>query len=292
MNSALTSLVLFLALPLSAVGQEIGTVTFAESALRVIRGATVYAGAEGVRLRQGDILENGEGGFAQLELSGGTIAVLGPSSRLFLFRHGRAGEMVLLRGWLKGEGASSSGAYRYGSPLLGASTKDGTVVLRAGENIAEIFVESGSANVSEISSEGNWGHAVSAKTGQFFTRQAGKNVGVTPRPTATFVDAVPPAFRDTLPSRLARFSGKKPVELRRDHEASFPEIQAWLTMGRAWRRGFVERFQSRLKDSAFREGVEKHLGELAEWDPVLHPEKYAPKTPAPAESSNSPHGRY
>ena len=277
MNSALSSLVLFLALPLSAVGQEIGTVTFAESALRVIRGATVYAGAEGVRLRQGDILENGEGGFTQLELSGGTIAVLGPSSRLFLFRHGGGAEMVLLRGWLKGEGATNSGVYRYGSPVLGVSTKDGTVVLRAGENLTEIFVESGSATVSEINSEGNWGPAVSAKTGQFCSRQAGKSVTVSPRPTATFVDAVPPAFRDTLPSRLARFSDKKPVELRRDHEASFAEIEAWLTIGRTWRRGFVERFQSRLKDSAFREAVEKHLGELPEWDPVLHPEKYAPK---------------
>jgi len=107
----------------------------------------VYVGAEGVRLREGDILENGERGFAQLELSGGTIAVFGPSSRIFLFRLGSGAEIVLLSGWLKGEG-SSSGAYRYSSPLLSASTRSGTVVVRGGEEIAEIFVESGSANVS------------------------------------------------------------------------------------------------------------------------------------------------
>jgi hypothetical protein len=289
MNSALSLLLLFLMLPLCAAGQDIGTVTLLEGALRVIRGTTIYAGAEGVRLRQGDILENGEGGFAQLELQGGTIAVLGPSSRLFLFRHGAGSEMVLLSGWLKGESAAAAGAYRYSSPLLGSSTKDGTVVLRTGEDLAEIFIESGSANVSEVGSGGSWVHPVSAKAGQFFTRRRGKSVATNPRPTPAFVDALPHAFRDTLPSRLARFSGKKPVELRRDHEASFAEVQAWLTIGQTWRRGFVVRFEPRLKDTAFHEAIEQHLSELPEWDRVLHPEKYEPKTPAAVESPNSPH---
>jgi hypothetical protein len=278
MNALVVALVLFAMLPVSAVGQEGGTVTFVESALRVIRGATVYVGAEGVRLRQGDILENGEGGFAELELSGGTIVVLGPSSRMFLFRLGSGAEIVLLSGWLKGE-AGSSGAYRFSSPLLSASSRSGTVVLRGREEIAEIFVESGSANVSAMSPDGNWGHPVSVSAGQFCTRQRGKNVAINPRPAATFLDEVPRAFRDTLPSRLARFSDKKPLELRRDHEASFGEIQGWLTMAPRWRTGFVDRFQSRLKDTAFREALDKHLDALPEWDPVLHPEKYAPKTP-------------
>jgi hypothetical protein len=291
MRLASSLLVLFLVLPLSAVGQDAGTLTLVESSLRVIRGATAYAGAEGVRLRQGDILETGDGGFAQLELSGGVIAVLGPSSRAFLFRQGNGAEMVLLSGWLKGEGASQAGSYRFASPLLGASTNEGTVVLRAGENSAEIFVESRSANVAEIGPEGNWGHMANVRAGQFCMRQRGKSVIVSSRPPATFVDALPKAFRDTLPSRLARFAGKKPVELRRDHEVSFAEVQSWLTMGRTWRRGFVVRFQSRLKDTAFRAAVEKHLRELPEWDPVLHPEKYTPDTPAPA-GSNSPQGRY
>ena len=281
MKSLLVALVLFPMLPIFAVAQEGGTVTFVESALRVIRGATVYLGAEGVRLRQGDILENGEGGFAQLELSGGTIAVLGPSSRIFLFRLGSGAEIVLLSGWLKGEGGTSSGVFRYSSPLLSASTRSGTVVVRSGEEVAEMFVESDSANVSPVSPDGNWGHPVSVRSGQFCTRQRGKNVTVSPRPPTTFLDQVPHAFRDTLPSRLERFSNKKPVELRRDHEVSFGEIQGWLMMAPRWSTEFVERFQSRLKDPAFREELEKHLSALPEWEPVLHPEKNAPKTQEP-----------
>ena len=303
MNPVLLSLVLLLLFPLTALTQEAGTVTLLEGALRVIRGTTVLLGGEGMSLRQGDIIESSDPGFAQLEFAGGAIAALGPSSRLFLFSHGAgrafakpggeaaATELVLLSGWLKGESSPSAGACRYATPLLAATSRGGGSVLVRAAAVTEIFVESGSAAIAEVNPDGNLGQSTAAKAGQFFSRRPGRPVNTASRLDPGFVNSLPSAFRDTLPSRLAHFAGKRPTEPRRQHEVTYPEIQPWLTMAHAWRRGFVERFQPRLSDPEFRKGVEAHLNEHPEWDRILHPEKYQPKAPPPAATPDSRHGR-
>ncbi|MBZ5569746.1 MAG: hypothetical protein LAN64_18110 [Acidobacteriia bacterium] len=277
-------------------------VTLVEGALRVIRGTTVLRGGEGMPIRQGDIIESADPGFAQLEFTGGPIVALGPSSRLFLFSH-RAGrslvksegepaetELVLLSGWLKGESDPNAGACRYSTPLLAATSRGGSVLLHAAA-ATEIFVESGSVAIGMVNRDGNLGQSSAAKAGQFFSRRPGRTVNSASRLDPGFVDALPRAFRDTLPSRLPHFAGKRPTEPRRDHEVTYPEIQPWLTMAHAWRRGFVERFQPRLSDPEFRKGVEAHLNEHPEWDRILHPEKYQPKAAPPAATPDSRHGR-
>lgn len=306
MNPVLLLLLLVLLFPLSARTQEAGpvtsgTVTLAEGALRVIRGTTVLQGAEGMRLRQGDIIESSDPGFAQLEFPGGTIVALGSSSRLFLFsqRPDRAldkaggpttAALVLLSGWLKGEAGPNAGAYRYATPLLAATCKEGAVVIH-GAQTTEIFVESGSAAIVAVNPGGDLGRSTGAKGGQFFTRRAGKGVNMSPRPDPGFVDSMPRPFRDTLPSRLPRFAGRRPTEPQRGHEVTYLEIQPWLTMAHAWRKGFVERFQPRLNDPEFRKALEAHLNEHPEWDRILHPEKYQPKTAPPAENPEPRPGR-
>ena len=292
---------MFLLLPLSLAAQDAGTVTLVEGGLRVIRGTAVLQGVEGMRLRAGDILESSDAGFAQLEFAKGTVVALGAATRVFLLRLGgrsegptsAAAELVMLSGWLKGETHSDAGPYRYNTPLLAASTREGTVLLHAAAGESEMFLESGSGLVGEVTPEGSWPRPAAAKAGQFFSRRAGKGTTTASRPGAAFLNSMPRPFRDTLPSRLSRFSGK-PVEPRRDHEVSYAEVQPWLTMARAWRRGFVQRFEPRLSDAAFRSALEQHLKDHPEWDPILHPEDYRPKTavPPPADKSDSSHGRY
>jgi len=295
-RSAVLSLLLFLWQPLTVAAQEIATLTLAEGPLRVIRGATVLRAAEGVRLHQGDILESANPGFAQLEFAGGTIVALGPSTRVFLFHFpaGYAGdktagkaaiaELVLLSGWLKGEPGSKAGAYRYATPQLAATTREGTVVLHATGGATEIFVESGSAAIGRESSQGDLEQPVSARAGQFFSRAAGKDVTTSPRFSPAFLDAMPRSFRDTLPSRPVP---ARPPEAQREHEVTYSEIQPWLIIQQNWRRGFVERFQPRLKDAAFHKELEAHLDQYPEWTPILHPEKGPPNPPAPAASSTT-----
>jgi len=262
-------------------GQGIGSLTLLEGSLRVIRGTTVFRGAEGIEVRQGDIIESSEGAFAQLEFASGTIVALGPSSRLYIFQHAAGGtssehtvavDLVLLNGWFKGESSAGKGSYRYQSPMLAATTAGGTVVLHSNESGCDIFVESGSASIGEVSQSGNSRQTITVKAGQFVSRHKGTGVNSLPRPSPTFIDSMPRPFRDTLPSRLAHFAGKS-VEPKPEHQVAYVEIQHWLTIPSAWRRGFAERFAPRLNDPDFRKQIELHVDEYPEWEPILHPER-------------------
>ena len=282
MKTVLSLLIVFVMLTLASSAQDFGTLTLVEGPLRLIRGATVLQGAEGVRLRPGDIIESSSNGFVQLEFTGGAIVALGNSTRVLLFNYGTghktgtpasAAELVLLSGWLKGQSVAKAGAYRYESPLLAALSPEGSLVLHSTATESEIFVESGSARIGEVSASGNWRDPRPLKAGQFTSRVAGKNVTVTTRPNQSFVESMPHQFRDTLSSLMSRFQGEPPLP-KRDHEVSYSEIQPWLTTAKAWRRGFVRRFQVRINDPAFRTALEAHLKEHPEWAPVMHPERY------------------
>jgi hypothetical protein len=278
----------------------IGSLTLMDGSVRIIRGVNVLKGVEGMRLRQGDILESSDVGFAQLEFTVGAVVALGPASRLYILRHTGdkpsaakdTAELALLSGWLKAESAASSatgaaggaGTYRYETPTLAATTSAGTVLIHASQDESEIFLESGAATIAEVREDGNVRQPVPAKAGQFFTRHAAKNIATTMRPNPAFIDAMPKPFRDTLPPRLEHFAGKS-VEPKTDHLVSYADAEPYLHMPLAWRRGIADRFQSRLKDPEFRKQIEAHIAQYPEWDKILHPE---PKEPAdkPASSTN------
>lgn len=279
MNLLVIALVLSWLVPNPAGGQDVGTVTLLEGPLVIVRGTTVLQAAEGTRLRQGDMIESSDKGYVQLEFGGGAIVALGPSSRMYVFREGAGGktgsetggaELVLLSGWLKGESNAHGSSYRYECPLLAATTANATLVFHSVKGECDIFIESGSAAISEVNSAGNAGKPTAGSAGQFFSRHQGKNLVNASHPSAAVIDSMPRPFRDALPSRLAHFSGK-PAEPKVLHQVSYAEIQDWLSMPPAWRRGFAERFEPRLKDPEFRKQVEMHAGEYPEWEAVLHP---------------------
>lgn len=296
MNPLRSLLIFLLLLPLPAAAQDVGVLTLVEGSPHINRGISLLQAGEGVRLRHGDIIESSASGFVQMELSGGTVIAIGPASRLYLLSvpasgRGAGAELVLLSGWLKIEPSGTGSAYRCVTPLLGASTRGGTVVLHDGGDSADLFVESGSAVIGEVGQDGSWRDTGAGKAGQFFSRRANRGVATQLRPTSAFVDAMPRPFQDTLPHRASRFAGK-PVEPKRDHEVSYGEIQAWLTMPRAWRRGMVRRFEPRLNDPAFRKAVDAHMQEHPEWDPILHPEKYGQKAAPASNNPNPPNGSH
>src|SRR6516164_3306718 len=124
-------LVLSLLVPLGAHSQETGTLTLLkDTPLHVIRGVSMLQGIEGMRLRQGDILETGPAptAQAQLEFTGGAIIELGPSTQVLLLSQTAASaETAMLAGWLKGE--TTAGMARYASPLVTATTKGANLLL-------------------------------------------------------------------------------------------------------------------------------------------------------------------
>jgi hypothetical protein len=169
MNPPLAALLALLLAPLPAVAQSAGSLTLLEGSLRVIRGSNVLQAAESIQVKQGDILETGEGGFAQLEFAGAIVA-LGPASRLYILRQGASGksaeaELVLLSGWMKAEANSGATPFQYETPSLAATTTNGSLVFHANESGCDLFLESGAATISEISPEG---HARQPKPGKAF----------------------------------------------------------------------------------------------------------------------------
>jgi hypothetical protein len=261
-------LIVALFVSLYAHSQEVCTLTLLkDSPLHVIRGVSMLQGIEGMRLRQGDILETGPAptAQAQLEFTGGAIMELGPSTEVLLLSlAGTTAETAMLTGWLKGE--TTAGTYRYSSPLATATTKGGNVLLHVTADTAEVFVEHGTASVGA----GNAAATPSSADKIFFTRKAGKPIVPAGRPSGEFIGAMPVSFRDEFPSRLSRFAGAKPPVPKTDHDVSYAEIERWLTS--SWGKGLVTRFKPRLQDSAFRQAIEAHLAALPEWEPVLHPQ--------------------
>lgn len=292
MNPPLVAFLTLLLAPLPALAQGNGSVTLLEGSLRLIRGSNVLQATESVQVKQGDILETADQGFAQLEFAGGAIVALGPATRLYIFRQGGSGkssepELILLSGWLKAESNSGSTPFRYETPTLAGTTGNGSLVFHTNETGCDLFVEGGAATVSDVSAEGYARQPKPAKVGQFFSRHGGKDVTTLTRPTPVFIEGMPIAFRDTLPSRVAHFKGK-PAEPKLQHAVSYAEAEPWLTMPAAWRRGFVERFEPRLKDPEFRRQLEARLSQYPEWDPILHPEKHPPENAPAAPKSETP----
>ncbi len=269
----------FLVLPLFVLlvtlyagAQEVGTLTLlASGPLHVIRGVSMLQGVEGMRLRQGDILETGAvpSAQAQLEFTGGAVVELGPSSQLYIAgQSGNGTDLLLLTGWLKGE--TTAGVYRYSSPLLAATSKGGNVVFHASAETADVFAEQGAVSVSG----GATVLLASSSQRVFFTRRAGKaGVASGPPPPREFVESMPVSFRDVLPPRISAFAGKKQPVPKTDHDVSYAEVEHWLTLPAAWRKGFAARFKPRLQDSVFRQAIEAHLSALPDWKPFLHPEE-------------------
>ena len=253
-----------------------------DTPLRVIRGVSLLPGAEGMRLRRGDYLETGPAGTAQaqVEMAGGAIVELGPSTQVLLFNIGAgSAEIVVATGWLKGE--TTSGTYRFGSPLMSATTKGGNILLRAGDNESDLFVEHGTASVSF--GDGSAAVASSAEK-NFFTHRTGKPITTAGRPSSEFIAGMPVSFRDVLPPRLSRFEGRKPPEPKSDHEVSYSDIEPLLRLPAGWRKGLVERFHPRLLDRAFRQAIEAHIGSLPEWKAALSAETPT-SGPTPPEKS-------
>jgi len=276
---------LLLALVLSAPArppaeQGFASLTLLEGSLTLIRGTTVYQAVEGMQLKRGDILETSSNSFAQLEFATGGVVALGPVTRIYILPARGSGDgrtpsldLVFLDGWLKSEAAAAKGVYHFRSALLAVSTTGGTVVLRSSLTSCDIFLESGSSfSLSEVNPSGETGSATQAKTGQFFSRQKGAPVSTFVRPSANFLEALPKQFRDTLPPRQSRLPDK-PVEAKAEHPVSFDEIEPWLKLPSAWRKGLAERFSPRLSDASFRKQIETHVQEFPEWVPILYPKK-------------------
>jgi hypothetical protein len=96
---------------------------------------------------------------------------------------------------------------------------------------------------------------------------------VQPRPTAQFMEALPRAYRDTLPSRYSVYVSRV-VEPQNTRSFGYADVEPWLNAEPAVRRQFVGLWLRKVNDPAFRAPLDRDLAKHPEWDRILHPEKY------------------
>jgi len=277
---------LLLAYPLAAAAADPApTLTLLEGPAGLVRGVARFALAEGARMQSGDIIEVGDKGLAEIEYPDGAAIALGAGTRVIAVSMPRgksaAGDYYVMQGALKVAGVSKVARLRILTPLFTLSPVEGVSVMVVSAGAGSIFIESGTARLAAGPA------SQSLKSGEFFVGKIGLKGAIAQRPSKEFIDALPKAFLDPLPSRMARYKERE-VQPRRVEDVSYADVEAWLKAPPAIRRPLVARFEPRASDPKFRAGLEANLRFHPEWDPILYPEKYLPEEPAAEAAGAKP----
>ena len=259
---------------LPCFGADVGTVTLIDGKIRMLRGTGWYNVVEGVRIREGDVIDSPEKTQFQVELAdGGALGLIGPGS-LYVVAASPADaksraldEFWVSRGWLKFDTKAPGSRLRIRSGSGTVTAGEGAAVVRIGSDTFEVFVETGAARVAD-------GPGGEIKAVGFTSRSAGKPFVSAERPPAAFIAALPRDFMDPLPLRVARFA--TPREPVLDHESTYPEVQSWLNG--PYRVPFARRFESKMGDPGFKAAADA----TAKATPDAASVVAKPVTPAPA----------
>jgi hypothetical protein len=270
---------------LAAAADPAPTLTLLEGSAGLVRGVTRFALVEGVRMQSGDIVEVGANGLAQFEFPDGAAIALGAGTRMLAVSMPRgkdaAGDYYVMAGALKIAGVGKAARLRITIPAFTLQPAEGVAVIVARGAEGSVFVESGAARLVAA------GATFALRSGEFFARRDGQKGAVAPRPSKEFMAAMPRAFFDPLPSRLARYRERE-AQPKRVDEVSYADVEVWLKAPPAIRRPLIARFEPRASDPKFRAALEANLRFHPEWDPILFPEKYEQKETAGEAAAAKP----
>ncbi len=273
-----------LSLPPDAVGSDApAVVTVLEGSAVLFRGTSKLGAAEGVRVQPNDLVETGKDTFVRLEFDDGTRLDLGSGTRLQLNNPSETTAdrpaLYVLSGWIKlsFDDAKHQRA-AFSTPLFDGTELAGVVLARVDARSGAMFIEQGKARVAN-----RHVHAAAApvlKSNDFAAIAKDGKVVVDTRPSGEFVDQMPRAFRDSIPSRLALYRTRE-VAPKALGEFTYGEVESWLNAEQSVRRQFVHTWRTKVDETAFRTLLTAQIGLHPEWGPVLFPELYAPKLVGP-----------
>ncbi|MDL2354025.1 MAG: FecR domain-containing protein [Pseudomonadota bacterium] len=271
--------VCLLALHGAAAGAEpAAMLALADQPLRIIRGAQLFKAVSGTLVQKDDIVETGAGS-AQIEFGAGSIAALGPRTRVYLTALGQdekaPAELALLQGWVKVL-CTTGRRTLVATSALQVSVGAGAAIVRSAPGKDELFADEGEQLAARFDDKGRPGAVLKVAPEQYAVADGAKPLAAG-RPPRQFISEMPPAFRDRIaPGPALGKAGK--LAAVKEREVDFADVDAWLGARLAVRKGFVQRFRARLKDPAFRQQLEQALGQGSEWQAVLHPAAVRPLT--------------
>lgn len=263
-----------------------------EGKATLVRQTTRFEVAEGVALKNEDVLETAPSSFLQIETPEGHRIGLGASTRLLLAptlsRRGAATPRVyLLQGWAKFTPAAATAPRPAGftglTPSFEVEVGSGAVILSSDPKEFAAFVESGALKLTARSTSststttgGTVRPPLALSAGEFVVERSGEKAVVSGRPAPGFLDQMPRPFRDPLPARAERFRGQQ-IAMKTLGEVSYEDIAPWLSAEPGLRTPMLPRWRARLQDKAFRNAVIARMAVHPEWDPLVFPEKAAQK---------------
>jgi len=254
----------------------------------MLRDTTWYKLVPGTRFQEGDILVAAGTGQIQVELFAGGTFNLGAPATLFAAAVPITGDKLtglvdlsLTEGWLKLAANAPAAGYRVQLDPASVDAKEAVVVMHSTPGAMEVFVESGGVRLGDSGTgKPKSAAATDLKAGDYASQSAERPLRIEPRAPPTFVAALPRHMIDALPAFAAKYKAAR-VQLVPGQQITYAEAEPWLSG--PYRKLFLKRFQPRLKDPEFRTAVDAHIARYPEWDRVLHPEKYLPKTPVQAK---------
>ena len=255
----------------------------------LVRGTTLNTATRGVTLAAGDMVGTSQGAFLVIEIQGGSLVAIGPSTQVYFMQRSGADTpaLVVLKGWVKADirtGAKGP-AVRVLGTRLGIQSHQGVVLLFVDERSDSVFDEQGTGTLL-LREEAATRTGRDTAPNQFFVRQERAEVITQPRPSPEFIAKMPIPFRDPLPEN-ASAKLKKAAAPQFVREVTYVDVQQWLNAPRDWRGGFIARFRGRLKDPAFFAAMDASMSQHPEWQPILHPppppdeDVHVPARPAP-----------
>jgi hypothetical protein len=257
---------------------RVGVVTILEGKASVIRSLAQFDVAEGVRLLPGDLIRTQPKSLLRIEYPDECSLEAGPDTQLQLFhpadkKRANRPALYLMQGWLKlGCKNGTDAAFTLKDlDVVGISR---VLVIHANGDSRAIFAEQGTAKVVRHSG------SVTLNPGDFLDVEPDVASDVQPRPTAQFMEALPRAYRDTLPSRYSVYVSRV-VEPQNPRSFGYTDVEPWLNAEPVVRRQFVGLWVRKVNDPAFRAPLDRDLARHPEWDRILHPEKYEVETTVP-----------
>lgn len=262
----------------AACAEPAAMLALADQPLRIIRGAQLFKAVSGTLVQKDDIVETGAGS-AQIEFGAGSIAALGPRTRVYLTALGQdqkaPAELALLQGWVKVL-CTVGRRTLVATSALQVSVGAGAAIVHSAPGKDELFADEGEQLAARFDEKGRPGAVLKVAPEQYAVADGVKPL-LAGRPARQFISEMPPGFRDRIaPGPALGKAGK--LAAVKEREVDFADVDAWLGASLAVRKGFVPRFRARLKDPAFREQLEQALGQGSEWQAVLHPAVARPVT--------------
>lgn len=279
---------LALASAAAAAAEAPALLTLLEGEASLIVGARAYAAAPGARVAAGTLVETGAAtGLLRLEWADGAMLDLGPGTRVML-RPALAGAggatarsaaplFYLLQGWAKHTQPAAGGGQI--AAAFEIAPFKGVLLSQVDAAQSVLFSEAGGESFTPRRPGGK---ALTLRAGEAAVLSGTVAPQLLPRPAPGWLQQLPRAFRETLPSRAAQFAAAAAPALTAQPAPTYGRLQPWLEAEPALRRAFPARFAELLADRTFRDAVNARLKQHPEWEPVLRP------PPRPGSASRKP----